>query len=101
VQRLQTELVPQEELDRAVKQQRAMLAYGNENITNQAFWMGFSEIYASYEDWYMNFIHNLNTVTPQEIRRVARQWLNTDQRVIGKYIPDHTPAGEDNDEHDD
>ncbi|MEE4195457.1 MAG: pitrilysin family protein [Anaerolineae bacterium] len=87
IERLQTELVPAEELARAVKQQRAMLAYGNENITNQAFWMGYCEIFSTYEDWFLPLIDTLEEITPEDIRRVAQQYLSPDERVIGKFIP--------------
>ena len=40
-----------EELRRAVKQARALFAYGTESITNQAFWLGFAEMFANY-DWF-------------------------------------------------
>ncbi|NSW52877.1 MAG: insulinase family protein [Anaerolineae bacterium] len=100
VKRLQDEFVPQEELERAVKQQRAMLAYGNENITNQAFWMGFAEMYASYEDWYGNLIAVLESITPADLRRVARQYLDPEQRVVGRYIPDHSQVAQAEDDSD-
>jgi len=94
IHRLQTELVPMDELKRAIKQQRAMLAYSNENITNQAFWLGFAEMYASYEDWYLHFIETLESITPEEVQRAALQYLQPDMRVVGKYIPNHAPAEE-------
>ena len=40
VRRLQDQQVSPEEITRAVKQARALFAYGSENITNQAFWLG-------------------------------------------------------------
>ena len=38
------EPVKAEEMERAVKQARAIFAYGSETVTNQAFWMGYAEI---------------------------------------------------------
>ncbi|HWQ84696.1 MAG TPA: pitrilysin family protein, partial [Anaerolineales bacterium] len=52
------------EIARAIKQARALFAYGSESITNQAFWLGFSEMYASY-DWFLNYLDNLARVTPE------------------------------------
>jgi len=40
LERLQNEPVDAEEIARAIKQARAIFAYGAENITNQAFWLG-------------------------------------------------------------
>ena len=87
IKRLQEELVPEEELAQAVKQQRAMIAYGNENITNQAFWLGYCEIFSTYEEWFLPLIDTLNEITPEEIQRAARKFLSFDERVIGKFIP--------------
>jgi zinc protease len=39
IYRLQDAPPPSEELARAVKQARALFAYGSESTTNQAFWL--------------------------------------------------------------
>ena len=74
------------DLKRADKQARALFAYGSESITNQAFWLGFSEMFAGYE-WFENYLARLQAVSPEQAHQVARQYLNPDQRVIGVYIP--------------
>jgi zinc protease len=75
------------ELVRAVKQARALMAYGSERITNQGFWLGFSEMFASY-DWYTSFLERLESVTPGDLQRVAQTYLKPDHRVLGVYLPD-------------
>ncbi|HNC08752.1 MAG TPA: pitrilysin family protein, partial [Anaerolineales bacterium] len=42
IKRVQDKLVTEDEITRAVKQARAVFAYGSENITHQAFWMGYT-----------------------------------------------------------
>jgi zinc protease len=79
--------VGQAEIDRAVKQSRALFAYGSENITNQAFWLGYSEMFDTY-DWFLNFVTRLEQVTPEQVLEKAREYLNPDRRVVGIYIPD-------------
>ncbi|MBN2048231.1 MAG: insulinase family protein [Anaerolineaceae bacterium] len=86
VDRLQNELISMDEVRQAVKQQRALFAYGSENITNQAFWMGFSEMFAQYE-WFERFIDEINSVTPDELQRVAQEYLQPARRVVGRYLP--------------
>src|SRR5512142_1391476 len=49
VRLVQDELVTKEEIRRAIKQARANFAYGTENITKQAFWLGYAEVFASYD----------------------------------------------------
>jgi zinc protease len=75
-----------EELERASKQARALFAYSSESITNQAFWLGFSEMIATY-DWYTRYLDNLATVTPADVHRVAQTYLKPQNRVLGVYSP--------------
>jgi len=86
IKRLQNELVSAEEIRRASKQARALFAYGTENITNQAFWLGFAEIFASY-DWFLRYIDELEKVTPQDLQRIAQTYLRSENRVVGFYRP--------------
>jgi zinc protease len=86
LQRLQDSPPSVEELSRAMKQARALFAYGSESITNQGFWMGFAEMFASY-DWFLNYLENLAKVTPEDVQRVARAYLRTQNRILGIYLP--------------
>ncbi len=86
IQRLQDTPPEKEELQRAVKQTQALFAYGGESITNQAFWMGFSEMFASYE-WVINYLDNIAAVTPDDVQRVAQQYLQPKNRLVGIYRP--------------
>ncbi len=78
---------PQEDLERALKQAKALFAYGSESITNQAFWLGFAEMFASY-DWFLAYLDNLAAVTPEQVMEVARKYLRPQNRVVGIYLPD-------------
>jgi zinc protease len=86
IKKLQDVLASEDEIKRAVKQARAVFVYGNENITSQAFWMGYVEMSASYE-WYTKYLDSLAKVTPQDIQRVAQKYFQPASRVIGTYIP--------------
>jgi len=79
--------VTRAEIDRAVKQARALFAYGSENITNQAFWLGYSEMFAHY-DWFLNYVDRLNTVTPEIMLDTAQRLLPSFRRVTGVYLPE-------------
>jgi zinc protease len=70
----------------AVKQARAMFAYGSESITNQAFWMGFSEVFDRYE-WFLNYLSKIEAVTPEDVQRAAQIYLRRENRVRGVYLP--------------
>ena len=78
--------VTQEEISRAIKQAKALFAYSSENISNQAFWLGYTEMFAGY-DWFKNYIGHLSRVTPEDVLRIARSYLTPENRVVGYYIP--------------
>lgn len=87
IKRIQDEPIPEEEILRAIKQARAIFAYGTENITNQAAWLGFSEMFAEYP-WFETYLEKLALVTPGDIQRVAQNWLVPQKRLVGIYLPD-------------
>lgn len=87
IERLQQELVPPADIERAVKQARALFAYGSENITNQGFWLGYAEMFANY-DWFLNYVQELEKITPADVQRIAQTYLRPARRVVGVYRPD-------------
>ncbi len=86
IERIQNEMVSAEEVARAIKQARAIFAYGSENITNQAFWLGYAEMFADY-GWFTSYLEKLAAVTPGDIQRVAQTYLRPQNRVVGIYLP--------------
>lgn len=86
ISRLQDTPPLPDELHRAVKQAKALFAYGSERITNQAFWLGLTEMVDSYA-WFEQYIHKLTTITPEDVQRVAQEYLRPQKRVRGVYLP--------------
>ena len=78
-----------EELERAMKQARAIFAYGSESISNQAYWMGFSEMFATV-DWFTTYLKQLAEVTPADVQRLAQTCLRPQNRTLGVYLPNET-----------
>jgi zinc protease len=83
---IQDEPVPVEEINRAIKQARALFAYHSENITSQAAWLGHSEMFSNY-DWFLTYLDKLSQVTPADIQLIAQKYLREQNRVVGTYIP--------------
>lgn len=81
--------VTETELEKAKKQARALFAYGSENVTGQAFWLGFAESFDSYT-WYENYLNLLEAVTLDDVREAARQYLRPSRRVVGWFVPTST-----------
>lgn len=88
IKRLQDAPPKAEELERALKQARAIFAYGSESISNQAFWMGFAEMFASV-DWFTSYLERLAKVTPEDVQRLAQTCLRPQNRTLGVYLPDN------------
>ncbi len=86
---IQQEPPPGADLTRAVKQARALFAYGSESTTNQGFWMGFSEMYSTYA-WFENYLNNLSSVTPQDVKKMAQKYFLPKNRIVGVYSPVNT-----------
>ena len=78
--------ITQPEIDRAIKQAKALFAYSSENISNQAFWLGYTEMFDHY-DWFENYIHHLSQVTTASVLKTAQSYLIPDNRVVGFYTP--------------
>lgn len=86
IKQLQDSPPPVEELERAMKQARAIFAYGSESISNQAYWMGFAEMFATV-DWFNDYLDRLAAVTPQDVQRLAQTCLRPQNRTLGVYLP--------------
>jgi zinc protease len=91
IKRIQEESAPMAEITRAIKQARALFAYGSENITNQAFWLGHAEMFATY-NWFLTYLDNLAKITPADLKKTAQKYLRPQNRVVGTYIPTDAEA---------
>lgn len=89
IAKVQDAPVPTTEIERAIKQARALFAYSSENISNQAFWLGYPEIFASY-DWFDHYVDHLARVTPQKVLEIAQTYLKPENRVVGFYTPEES-----------
>ncbi len=91
IHHLHQDLVGVDELRKAIKGARAQFAYGSESVTNQAMWLGFSEIVAS-SDWLAGFLRGLASVTAEDVQRVAQTYLIPQNRVVGLYVSEEEHA---------
>ncbi len=86
VDRARNELVTEDELAKAVKQARAMFAFGAESVTSQGFWLGYTEIFDTYH-WFDSYLDRLAAVTTADVQRVAQKYLAPTNRTVGYYVP--------------
>lgn len=86
IEKLLQEKVREAEVSKAIKQARALFAYGSESISNQAFWLGCSEMFTSYE-WFETYLDRISEITSERILEVARSYLTPQNRTVGIYRP--------------
>ena len=84
MERIIREGISDEELRKARKQARAMFAYSCENITNQAYWLGYSSMFAG-PSWYTDYLHNLDRVTAEDVSRLAAKYFRPENCLTGIY----------------
>ncbi|MCB0114746.1 MAG: insulinase family protein [Caldilineaceae bacterium] len=87
IEKVQQTPVKQSELDKAIKQTRAQFAFSSESVTNQAYWIGFSEVIAS-TDWFAAWLNKLSAVTAEDVQRVAQTYFVRNRQTVGWYLPE-------------
>jgi zinc protease len=90
VERMRAEPVSEEELAKAIKQARALFAFGAESVTNQGYWLGHTELFDSYQ-WFDTYLERLAAVTVADVQRVAQQYLARTNRTVGVFVPSSEP----------
>ena len=83
VARLQNESVPDQELQRAVRQLEAQFVYSSEGMTNQAYWLGLCEIVDGWQR---------ASSLPEEIRGVTAEDIQHDLDRRSIPLPVLVPA---------
>jgi len=91
IERVRHEPVSEAELRKAIKQAKALFAYGAESVTNQGFWLGFTEILQDYT-WFESYLPRLEAVTIADIQRVAQRYFAPTKRTVGYFVPEGQPA---------
>ena len=86
LERLQTELVSQPELERAKRQLEAQFIYSSEGVTNQAYWLGQWEIVDKWSRA-VTLPSEIRDVSAERVRAVAERYLQPDRRTVGWLVP--------------
>ena len=87
VERIKTEPVSDEELQKALNQLEANFVYGKDSVTDQAEQLGYFEAINSYRfiDTYMDKVRK---VTKADIQRVAQKYLDTKNLTAATFEPE-------------
>jgi zinc protease len=81
--------VPADELGRTKRQLHAQVVYSLEGVTNQGFALGFMDLVAGNAAGWETFPAALQSVTPEDVQRVANTYLVDKQRTTGWFLPDN------------
>jgi zinc protease len=88
VERLASQPITQEELNKALKRAKAEFVMAGESITGQAQLLGLAEAVLGDYGWYETVLDKLKAVTLDDIERVRQQYLRRQNRVVAWYEPD-------------
>jgi len=86
IERLQRELVSERELEKVKNQMEASFIFGQDSIFYQAMVLAQHEIafgWRAIDD----YLPSIRKVTPEDIQRVAKKYLISDNRTVGILIP--------------
>jgi len=86
IERLQKELVSERELEKVKNQMEASFVFGQDSIFYQAMVLAQHEIafgWRAIDD----YLPSIRKVTPEDIQRVAKKYLISDNRTVGILIP--------------
>ena len=71
-----------DEMEKALKQSKALYAYSAEDAANQAYWLGHSSMFAD-PSWYTDYLQRLECVSLEDISRIAGSLLSRDHCAAG------------------
>jgi zinc protease len=86
VEKLQTTLISNEELQRVLNQAEAGYVYGQDSVQAQGRLLGENAMRGNWR-YGETYVENLRRVTPADVQRVARQYLVERNRTVGYFEP--------------
>jgi zinc protease len=88
IRRLQAELIPEDEVERAQRYLIGNRAISLQRASNRAAYMAFDEAYGLGYDNYLAFAERISNVTSEDIQRVAQRYLNLETGVLSIVSPE-------------
>lgn len=84
---LRDQLITSEELERAKTQLKAGFILSNREVENQASQLAYNQIVTGDYCFSDRYLAGLETVTPEDVQRVAQTYLLPAQRTVGFFEP--------------
>ncbi|HEX2931700.1 MAG TPA: pitrilysin family protein [Candidatus Binatia bacterium] len=86
VDKVKTELISERDLQKAKNQIEAAFVFAQDSIHGQAMKIGLYEAAGGWRQM-DSYLDGIRKVTREDIRRVAKQYLDRDRRTVGTLIP--------------
>jgi len=86
VEKVKSELISDKELQKAKNQVEAAFIFAQDSIFGQAMKIGYYEIAGGWRQM-ESYLDGIRKVTREDIRRVAKLYLDRDRRTVGTLIP--------------
>lgn len=86
VEKLKTEPISDEELQRAKNQIEAYFTFNKDSVSDQAEQIGFFEIVSTWK-LMDEYVPNVRAVTKEDVQRVAHKYFTDLNRTVAKFIP--------------
>jgi zinc protease len=86
LEKLTSEPITERELQKAKNQIEAAFIFDQDSIFGQGLKIGYYEITGGWRQL-DSYLDGIRKVTREDIRRVARQYLDADRRTVGTLIP--------------
>ena len=86
LEKVKSELISERELEKAKNQIESSFIFAQDSIFGQATKIGYYEATGGWRQM-DNYLDGIRRVTREDIRRVAKQYLDRDRRTVGVLIP--------------
>ena len=86
LEKVKNDLVSDKELQKAKNQVEAAFVFAQDSIFGQAMKIGYYEIAGGWRQM-DGYLDGIRKVTREDIRRVAKKYLERDRRTVGILIP--------------
>lgn len=91
VERIKTEGIADQELQKAVNQLEASFVYANDSVSAQARQLGEFETIYSWR-YIVEYLPNARKVSREDVARVARKYLTPKNRTVVTFVPERADA---------
>jgi len=91
LERVKIDLIADKELQKAKNQVEAAFVFAQDSIFGQAMKIGYYEITGGWRQM-EGYLDGIRKVTREDIRRVAKKYLDRDRRTVGLLIPTRAKA---------